>query len=282
MGPSHSHDGRMFCRVITCLVVVLTCLASAATARGWQELEKGLCFGEFVSPQKSPVCNYPIVIMKIDPKLYAFKLLSASEHGHKPRTAGEWAKEFGLLAVINAGMYREDHKTSTGYMKNFEHTNNGHINPKFGAFMTFNPISSRVPSVQIVDRYNQDWKKLTKQYDTVIQNYRMISLKGENVWEQSKRIYSTACVGMDKDGHVLFIHSRSPFSVHDFNHILIGLPLAIKNAMYVEGGPEASLYVKAGGKEREWVGSYETSFAEHDDNTSAWGIPNVIGVLRRK
>ena len=280
--PSHYATAKMFYCVMISFVAVLMCLALNARAHGWQELEKGLYFAEFVSPQNSPVCNYPIVILKIDPKFYAFKLLSDSEHGAKPRTTKEWAEEFGLLAVINAGMYREDHKTSTGYMKNFKHVNNRQINPKFGAFMAFNPVNSRVPSVQIVDRYNQDWKKLMKQYDTVIQNYRMISLKGENVWEQSKRIYSTACVGMDKDGHVLFIHSRSPFSVHDFNHILIGLPLAIKNAMYVEGGPEASLYVKAGGKESEWVGSYETSFAEHDDNTSAWGIPNVIGVLRRK
>ena len=282
MGPSHSHVGRMFFRVMTWFVVVLACLASTATARGWQELEKGLYFGEFVSPQESPVCNYPIVVLKIDPEFYAFKLLSTSEYGTKPKTAREWAEEFRLLAVINAGMYRENYKTSTGYMKNFEHTNNGYVNPKFGAFMAFNPVSSRVPRVQIVDRYHQDWKKLMKQYNTLIQNYRMISLKGENVWKQSKRLYSTACVGIDKDGNVLFIHSRSPFSVHDFNHILIGLPLAIKNAMYVEGGSEASLYVKAGGKEHEWVGSYETSFAEHDDNTLAWGIPNVIGITRRK
>jgi len=260
--------------------VVLMCLVSAARTHAWQELEKGLYLGMFDSPQKSLVCNYPILILKVDPEIYAFKLLSASEHRTKPRTAREWAEEFGLLAVINAGMYREDHKTSTGYMKNFNHTNNGYINPKFGAFMAFNPINSRVPNVQIIDRYNQDWKKLIKQYDTVIQNYRMISLKGNNVWKKSKKIYSTACVGIDKDGHVLFMHSRSPFSVHDFNYILLRLPLTIKNAMYVEGGPEASLYVKAGGKEHEWVGSYETNFAEHDDNRSAWLIPNVIEVLK--
>ena len=272
----------MFCRVMIFFVAVLTCLVLIARAHGWQELEKGLYLGEFDSPQKSPVCNYPIVILKIDPKIYAFKLLSASEHGAKPRTVGEWAEEFGLLAVINASMYREDRKTSTGYMKNFKHTNSSQINTKFGAFMVFNPVSSRFPSIQIVDRYNQDWKKLIKQYGTVIQNYRMISLKGNSVWKQSKRIYSTACVGIDKDGHVLFMHSRSPFSVHDFNHILLGLPLALKNAMYVEGGPEASLYINAGGKERQWVGSYETNLAEHGDSRSVWGIPNVIGILKRK
>lgn len=272
----------MFLCFLICLVVALMCLASSARTHGWQELGKGLYLGEFKSGQQSPVCNYPIVIVKIDPKSYALRLLSASEHGSPLRTARGWAEEFGLLAAVNASMYREDRRTSTGYMKNFKHVNNGQINPKFGAFMAFNPINSRVPSVQIVDRYNQDWKRLITQYNTVIQNYRTISLRGNNVWKQSKKIYSTACVGVDKDGHVLLIHSRSPFSVHDLNHTLLGLPLAIKNAMYVEGGPEASLYIKAGGREREWVGSYETNFAEHDDNRSAWGIPNVIGILKRK
>jgi len=77
-------------------VAVSMCLALSARAHAWQELEKGLYLGEFDSPQKSPVCNYPIVILKIDPEIYAFKLLSASEHGAKPRTTREWAEDFAI------------------------------------------------------------------------------------------------------------------------------------------------------------------------------------------
>jgi len=248
----------------------------------WKRLGEGLSLGEFHPSQKSTVCNYPIVALKIDPKVYEFKLISASEHGGKPKTAREWPNEYGLVAAINASMYKKDYKTSTGYMKNFQYTNNGQSNPKFGAFMAFNPINVAMPAVQIIDRYDQDWKKLIKEYNTVIQNYRMISLKGYNVWKQSNKIYSTAAVAIDKHGNVLFIHSRSPYSVHDLNHILLELPLDIKNAMYVEGGPEATLYVKADGMALEWVGSYETNFFEHDDNKSAWQIPNVIGIVKRK
>ena len=248
----------------------------------WKELTPGLHLAELKSPQKSPVCNYPITVLKIDPKIYGLKLISASEHGGKSKTAKAWADEFGLTAAINASMYGQDHKTSTGYMKNFEHVNKSGINSKFGAFMAFNPVSGSVPPVQVIDRYNQDWKSLIKKYNTVIQNYRMISLKRNNVWKQSEEIYSIATIAIDKDGNILFIHSRTPFSVHDFNHILLKLPLNIKNAMYVEGGPEATLFVNAGGKEQGWVGHYETDFAEHDDNKSPWQIPNVIGVVKRK
>ena len=48
------------------------------------------------------------------------------------------------------------------------------------------------------------------------------------------KIYSIAAVATDKSGNVLFIHSRAPFSVYDFNRMLLTLPLDIQNAMYKE------------------------------------------------
>jgi len=110
----------------------------------------------------------------------------------------------------------------------------------------------------------------------------MISIRQENVWRQSGKIFSIAAVGMDGSSNVLFIHSRSPFTVHDFNQTLLSLPIDIHNAMYVEGGPEASLYVKANEIEVNQVGSYETGFNQDDDNKSAWLIPNVIGIVKRR
>jgi hypothetical protein len=52
--------------------------------------------------------------------------------------------------------------------------------------------------------------------------------------------------------------------------------------MYVEGGPEATLYLNVGNKARAWVGNYEIDATEHDP--SRWGseIPNAIGIVKRK
>ncbi|MCF8143936.1 MAG: phosphodiester glycosidase family protein [Deltaproteobacteria bacterium] len=257
-------------------------LFTPLTPHAWEVLAPGLLIGEFDPAEKSPVPGDSIVVLRIDPEKYELKLLSTSEQGGKPRTARQWAEDFGLSAVINASMYQEDHKTSTGYMKNFGHINNGQINSKFGAFLVFHPRSPGIPPVQIIDRYHQGWKDIIQQYDTVIQNYRMISLKGDNVWDPSNEMYSAACVGMDQEGHVLFIHSRASFSVHDLNRILLGLPIHIKNAMYVEGGKEAALYVNMDGKARAWVGSYEIDVTEHTPSRGGPEIPNVIGIVKRK
>ena len=108
----------------------------------------------------------------------------------------------------------------------------------------------------------------------------MISCKGRNVWAQQPKRWSTAAIGVDAGGNVLFIHVRSPFSTHDLIEILLALPLDLKRAMYAEGGPEAQLYVAAGGREEEFSGSYETGFNEDDDNQISWPVPNVIVAVR--
>jgi hypothetical protein len=51
--------------------------------------------------------------------------------------------------------------------------------------------------------------------------------------------------------------------------------------MYAEGGSESQLYVKAGGREMEFAGTYGSGVALSEDPVRAVRIPNVIGVARR-
>lgn len=274
----------MISRLAVFLSIFLVCSTAAGESNVWQNLDQGLSLGRFKPPKKSHRSEYPVMVLKIDPTFYSFKLLSASEHGHCARTAKDWCKEFGLVAATNASMYQLKFSTkSTGYMTNFNHVNNVQMNRQFGAFMVFNPAEPTLPRVQIVDRYLQsNWNSVIKKYNTVVQNYRMIA-NGEKVgWPQQQKTYSTAAIGMDGDKNVLFIFCRVLYSTHDFIHILLELPIKIKSAMYVEGGPEASLYVQVGNKEMECTGSYKTGFMGDGKNKSAWPIPNVIGILKRK
>ena len=270
--------------LIILLVGSLFYTDSKAEANLWQMFDEGLYLGEFASPVKSRIYNYPISILKIKPEFYSFKLLCASEHDGNMRTAKQWCNEFGLLAAINASMYQDtDPLKSTGYMKNYNHNNNPHINPAFGAFMAFNPIDSSHPEVRFVDRRLQkDWKAQIAKYHTVVQNYRMISKGKRKGWPQQKKLYSTAAVGMDKDNNVLFIHSPSPYSTHDFINILLSLPIDIESAMYLEGGPEATLYISPKHLQIKYKGRYGTVFAEYDGDISTLTIPNVIGIVKRK
>ena len=246
-----------------------------------KKVDDGLFVAEFESPHKPKVENSKITIVRIAPKYFSFKLLSASEQRKLRMTPKEWAQKTGLVSAINAGMYQADGITNVGYMKNFNHVNNPRMNPAYNAVLAFNPIDLSVPEVQIIDRKCQDLDKLRFKYQTLVQNIRIISCKQENVWSRQDKKWSMAVLGTDKSGNVLFVFTRFPYSGHDFANVLLGLPIQIYNAMYLEGGPQASLYFSSGGIEFERVGSYETGLIENDLNLSALPVPNIIGISRK-
>jgi uncharacterized protein YigE (DUF2233 family) len=259
------------------LLAVSAVLAGNAAASGWRQLEQGLALGQFAVPQ-STHGDSTVTVLRIDPAHFELRLLNASAPGQgRKLPASQWAKNHALVAAINASMFQTDHRTSVALMTTAGHTNSPHLS-KDKAVLAFDRTSPVVPAVQIIDRTCDDFGMLRKHYNTLVQNIRMVSCDSRNVWAQQKRRSSIAAVGMDKDGCVLFIHCRSPYTTHDFINILLNLPIDLKNAMYVEGGRQAQLYVEAGGAQLELVGGFETG--AHDSQKS-WPIPNVIGVARK-
>jgi uncharacterized protein YigE (DUF2233 family) len=247
----------------------------------WQKIAKGLDVAVFDSPRKSVLGDSKITVVRIDPSQYEFRLLCALEHGKRSRTAKEWCQEFGLVCAMNASMYGKDGLTPVGYVKHRDRF----INPRLTkdkTIVAFGRLRADVPEVQIIDLQYQDLKLLSASYGVLVQNIRMISRKGENVWTQQPRIWSMSIMGMDKNGKALFLFTRSPYSVHDFAAFLMGLPLALFNATYLDGGPPASLYLSADGVEMNLFGSYETGVRENDDAIIPWRMPNVIGAIKKR
>jgi uncharacterized protein YigE (DUF2233 family) len=247
---------------------------------GWKKIDEGLFLCDFNSPVKSEKGDSKITVLKIDPAYYIFRLLCAKEKKCENKTAKEWAAENKLVAVINAGMFREDEKTSTGFMKNYDFINNGKLGSD-NSIVAFNRKDKSVPEFQIIDRECEDFEKLKDHYNTFSQGIRMIDCNRNNKWEQQDKKWSTVCIGEDKQGNALFIFSRSPYSVHDFIEILLKLPIEIQNTQYLEGGPEASFYLHYDKTEIEKFGSFETGFNENNDNSVAWPLPNVIGISKK-
>src|SRR5512136_679095 len=242
--------------LICCLAVVSS---DARSENGpWRKVENGLFLGQFEPPEETPVKDAKIIILKIHPRYYSFKLLCASELGKIRLTPKEWCKKYNLTAAINAGMYQKDGLTNVGYMKNHSHLNNPRLNSAYKAVLAFNRMEVSVPEIQIIDLKCQDFETLRPKYQTFVQSIRMISCNQENVWSKQDRRWSLAVLGMDKEGKVLFILSEAPYSGYDFNNVLLSLPVSIFNATYLEGGPEASLYFSAAGMELEKAGIYGT------------------------
>jgi hypothetical protein len=230
---------------------------------------------------KSNAQDSRITIVRIDPKLYSFKLLCASEHGRTKMTARKWCEKFSLIAAVNAGMYQQDGFTNVGLMKNYSHINNPKLNNIYKAVLAFNPSESKIPQVQIIDLKCQDFETIGPKYQTLIQNIRMISCRQENVWAKTDQLWGMAVFGIDKSGNALFIFTEVPYSGHDFANTLLSLPLSISNALYLEGGFEANLFFSWNGVELERVGIRETGLQEDSPRAIPRPIPNVIGITKK-
>ncbi len=248
----------------------------------WRKLDEGLFLGQFNPFYETPSKESKITIAKISPTYYSFKLFCASELGKMRLTPKEWCKKYDLISAINAGMYQQDRLTNVGFMKNFLHLNNPRLNSAYKAVLAFNRLDLNVPEIQIIDLKCQDFDKLKSKYQTFVQNIRMISCTQENVWSKQDKRWSLASLGVDKEGNVLFIFSEAPYSVYDINHFLLSLPISIFNAMYLEGGPEASLYLSAPGIELEKMGIYGIGLDESAVRSGAHAIPNIIGIVKKK
>jgi len=254
---------------------------AAGPAGAWESLEPGLELGTFESPRPSAIGDSKVRALRIDPNRFDLRLVNASAHDDRAsHSAREWCRREGLVAAINASMYQQDHVTSVSLMRTRRHVNNSRLS-KDMSLLALDPLDEEAPPVRIIDRECDDLDAWKPRYGTLVQSIRMISCKGENVWTQQPRRWSTAAIGVDTAGRALFIHSRSPYSTHDFIEILRALPLHLDRALYSEGGPEAQLFVAAGGREMEFLGSFESAFNENDDVTMAWPVPNVVGVIRR-
>jgi uncharacterized protein YigE (DUF2233 family) len=269
--------------VIFWVVSSWVCVAprTFADSGPWKNLEPGLDVGEFKTTEGSVIKVPTTTVVRIDPNFFALKLLCASELGKVKMTVKDWCQKYNLIAGINAGMYLEDGITSLGYLKNFDHVNNPRVNGSHKSILAFNRLDPGVPQVQIIDLACQDFESLRPKYQTLVQSIRMIGCHQENVWTRQVKRSSMAVLGMDKSGNLLFIFTETPYSGHDFINLLLSLPLSLHNAMYLEGGPVASLYLSTFAIDMERVGAYGTDFLEEPFRGGVRPVPNIIGIARK-
>ena len=264
---------------VFCLIFLL--FFTLPTLGNWKKLNDGLELGSFLPPQQSGNDDSLIRVLRIDPRRYGLRLLNASgRKDGRGMSTKEWSLKFGLQAAINASMYQKDYKTSVSLMRRKGHINNARLS-KDKAILAFNSKNPQVPPIRIIDRQCDDFHEIKSQYRTLIQNIRMISCRGIDVWLQQSGRWSTAALALDNNGNVLFIHVKSPYSTHDLADILLDLPLGIDRAMYLEGGPQAQLFIQSRGETHEFFGTYSGTFSNTVPPNYAWPIPNVIGVYLR-
>ena len=250
----------------------------------WTEHGPGLQSAQIQVDRRTPVGDSTLVVLRADPAVWSPRLLIGARHDSlRARTARRWAESFDLAVVANAGMYARDHATHVGYLR----TADGHVhNPEVNHYKSaaaFAPKHDALPPFRIFDLDETPIDTVRARYRGVVQNLRLIKRPGENRWPPKDERWSECALATDQKGRLLFVFSRSPYSMHVFNEVLLSLPLNIVAAQHLEGGPEASLFLRPPGDSTSaqgWVGSWETGFKESNANEGFWPLPNVIGLTR--
>lgn len=251
----------------------------------WKNLLDGLDYTELTTPEKSVVNDSKLSILRIDISKFEFRFLTASEHGRKMRTAPEWANEFDMNLVVNAGMYAYNKTHSNkGYMKNFNHLNNPHKSDYYNAMMAMHPKESGKQAFEIFDITYHRWDSIQPLYHSFCQGMRMISSRREAM-EFSKRpdqSCSMIVAATDEAGLLYIVFTRSPYTHRTIIGYLLDLPLNLRTSVYLEGGPEASLYIQTSDTIIAKYGSYVSNTCNNDNNDHFWKIPNVIALRVKK
>lgn len=251
----------------------------------WRKIDDGMYFASIDSPKKSRVSDNKISVLKVDPSVYRVELHCSTEYDTIFRTAEEWCSYKSLTAAVNAGMFRlNDYKTGMGFVKNFSHTNNGDFRGVYKALAAFNRKSNSVQEFNIYDLENESWSELQNNYYSFLQSIRMIDSKRKlSSWKRKRRLScSMVTLAVDGSGNPLVLFTRSPHTLDEFSNIMLMLPLDIQRAMYLEGGPQTSLFVSGKDTTIAKVGSYVYPGYAHDRNIEFWKLPNVIGFKKRK
>ena len=266
--------------------VILALAFGALIASGapeWQTLAPGMEL-RYVTPHGASGSNSAITILRIDPKQWELALLGTSQTGELAgHTAREWCMKGKFTAAINAGMFNTDGKSHIGYMRNGEYVNSSKRNG-YQSVAAFNPHDGGTAAFRIfdLDAPGVSFEGILKDYGAVVQNLRLIKRAGVNAWPSQDKKWSEAALAEDDRGRILFIFLREPFSMHDLNQELLGAGIGIVAAQHLEGGPEAQLYFRAGGVEKEMFGSYGASLRVNGESTIPWPIPNVLAVRPRQ
>jgi hypothetical protein len=252
----------------------------ATPAGPWKTLQPGVEYAVIALPPAADLAIDPrLHVVRIDPARATLDAAMAGAGDGRTRPAGDWCRDRKLAVAINLGMYKTDRITNTGYARAGTYVNNGRWSD-YKAALAFAPKRPDSPAVFFADLDVPTDKERLEAYGTVVQDLRLIRAPGKNVWTKQDRRWSEAAVAVDRNGRVLFIFSRYPRTMKALNDLLLSLPLGITAAMHVEGGPEASLSIHAGGVDVDLGGSYETGFNENDAEHRQWPIPNVLGVRR--
>jgi uncharacterized protein YigE (DUF2233 family) len=250
----------------------------------WKKLDEGLWYSEYQAIRHSKISDSRISVIKINPEKYDLELKIAAQSDSIFKTLPQWCSQESYVFAINAGMYSLSNRNkATGFMKNGDYVNNPVFKDAFNALLAYNPKTINKPKVRIVDLSNEKYEDFKNDYSCFIQSIRLIDNTGNPIYwsPKSKLSCSMTIAAIDKQNHLVFIFTRSPYTPNEMIDFMLKSDLQITTAMYLEGGPEASFFINLPDTSFGKFGSYVSQTYPTDKNREFRKMPNVIGIKKK-
>jgi hypothetical protein len=277
--------------LLTSICLLSSCDGGKASAQdtvvdysNWTTLTKGMEYREITAPIKSPIGDSKISILRMERYMFDFNIFSATKFDSIPRDLHSWADTFDLNVVFNAGMYNLSKPLkSRAYLKAGDHINNGTVIENFNLMMAMGPTVKKRDNVEILDLTCENFNEMNGEFRSYAQGLRMIDCNGSPMfWKKKIQSCSMLIAAEGEDGKFYLIFCRSPYTHNQMIEFMVGMPYKLRNAIYLEGGPETSLLIDVNGHCIEKVGSWVSTTWERDDNNHFWRLPNIVGVKKIK
>jgi hypothetical protein len=227
-------------------------------------------------PPSGAARRHPITIVRFDLGAFEPVLFTARDDG-AARPLDRWVADEHLVAAINASMYEPDGRPSglcvrTGVEESPD-------DARFGGFYT---LDAQRFAMFGRDCAGVDLAQLRSAWPTIVATYRLLDCDGHAIaWIDPDR-YSAAAIALDDRDRLVLVHSRTPYRMRELAEMLADPPLGLRQAFFVEGGPEATLIVEAGDLHVREVGlPRNLPDGVEPDHDSLYPLPNVLGLRRR-
>ena len=230
-----------------------------------------------------------ITLVRFDMHRYAPVMLTASTRDGVAQTLPRWAAREHLVGGINLAMYEPDGRpTSLVVQDGVE------LSPddeRFGGFFAFGPMQAGDAPFVMTGRDCEggELTALRARYRNVVANYRMLNCANAPIAWVDEHRYSSAAYGVDREGRLVLVHAATPYLMRDLARVLADPALGLVQVDYVEGGPEATLFVDDGVTQTTLIGLPRDAADRRPEQAPyppeqlghAWALPNVLGIVQR-
>lgn len=239
----------------------------------WERVAKGIFFMQVDAPKKSILGDSKLSIIRLNKDSVEAYLKMATANDSVSNTVKEWADTFDFQLTINAGMYDlAKPLISKGFMKSDNKFNNPQVNTSYNGICYIQ--NQRIDLIDLMCEPNFQFMN----QQACFQGMRLLDCQGTEMdWKRKKQSCSMLVMGEDNKNQLYIIFTRSPYYHQDMVRFLKQMPFQLGLTMYLEGGPETSVYLNTPHKKLDLIGSYVSNTYPTDKNDHFWPLPNVIG-----